>query len=90
MTAQLVAVARALVSRYPRSSLARAGAWRADWVYGFGCGGSQPPVLAAVERGGVRLATQRYDGADDVNRARACAAIASVPPLSVFPKTTRT
>ena len=34
-------------------------------------------------------ARQRYDGADDVNRARTCAAIASLP-LSVLPKTTRT
>ena len=31
----------------------------------------------------VDRATQRYAGADDVNRARTCAAIASVPPSVV-------
>jgi hypothetical protein len=55
------------------------------------CGGPQPAVLAAVEWSGLRLdrATPAYDGAADVNKARTCAAIASVP-LSVLPKTTRT
>jgi hypothetical protein len=60
---------------------------REGWLRGLATGDT---CSCGVERLEMDRARQRYDGADDVNNARACAARASVPPLSVFPRMTST
>ena len=57
-----------------------------DWLRGRATSGT---CSCGAGRPEIDRATPAYDRATDVNKARTCAAIASVP-LSVLPKTTRT
>ena len=50
-----------------------------------GCGGGQPGVLAAVERGGVRAATERVGGQSARNQADFTQSLRTLPPSAPQP-----